>query len=77
MTQTGRVTLEELIWREQGYSTADQRLFLSMMRSCGICFIYRRGPRGIEDDEMSWTIDGASIRPIGRLRSNIRCCIRD
>jgi internalin A len=46
-----RVRLEELIWREQGFSTAEQHLFLSMMRSCGICFIYRSGPRGIEDDE--------------------------
>jgi internalin A len=46
-----RLRLEELIWKEQRYSADDQRLFLSMMRSCCICFVYRRGPRGIEDDE--------------------------
>jgi internalin A len=46
-----RLRLEELIWKEQGYSANEERLFLSMMQSCGICFFYRRGLRGIEDDE--------------------------
>ena len=36
-----RLRLEELIWKEQGYTADEQRLFLSMMRSCGICFVYR------------------------------------
>jgi internalin A len=45
-----RLRLEELIWKERGYSTAEQRLFLSMMRSCGICFVYHPAPGGIEDE---------------------------
>lgn len=39
-----RKLLESLVWQE--YSVAEQRLFLSMMLSCGICFIHRRGPGG-------------------------------
>lgn len=37
-----RLDLDALIWREQGFSADEQRLFLEMMRSCGICFLYRR-----------------------------------
>jgi len=32
-----------MVWRD--YSAAEQRLFLGMMRSCGICFVYREGAR--------------------------------
>jgi internalin A len=55
-----RARLEELVWgkgaRPQdpawtGYTVDDQRLFLKMMRSCGICFVYRKGQRGYEDDD--------------------------
>jgi internalin A len=46
-----RARLEELVWREQGYTVAEQRLFLSMMQSCGICFTYRRGPHEMDDDD--------------------------
>jgi len=35
-----RLRLDELIWREQGYPADEQRLFLGMMQSCGICFVY-------------------------------------
>jgi internalin A len=35
-----RAILEALAWR--GYSTAEQEVFLGMMRSCGICFVHRR-----------------------------------
>jgi len=39
-----RALLEELVWRD--YSVAEQRLFLSMMVSCGICFVHRPGADG-------------------------------
>jgi internalin A len=41
-----RPLLEALVW--QDYSVEEQNLFLSMMRSCGICFIHRRGSRDEE-----------------------------
>ena len=48
----GRFTrdlLEALVWWE--YGVAEQRLFLSMMLSCGICFIHRGAePDGDEDE---------------------------
>ena len=34
-----RALLESLVWR--GYGVEEQNLFLSMMRSCGICFVHR------------------------------------
>lgn len=38
-----RADLDDWVWRE--YSAEEQKLFLSMMRSCGICFEHRRlGP---------------------------------
>jgi internalin A len=46
-----RPRLDELVWKTQGHSEADQRLLLSLMRSCGICFVYRQGRLGIEDDD--------------------------
>jgi internalin A len=36
-----RAILEALAWRK--YSAAEQEVFLGMMRSCGICFVHRRG----------------------------------
>ena len=36
-----RPVLESLVWGE--HETAEQRLFLDMMRQCGICFVHRRG----------------------------------
>ncbi|MBV8852032.1 MAG: TIR domain-containing protein, partial [Sinobacteraceae bacterium] len=35
-----RAQLARSVWRD--YGEAEQRLFLSMMRSCGICFLHRR-----------------------------------
>jgi internalin A len=47
-----RPLLEALAW--EGRSVAEQRLFLSMMESCGICFAHRgagaRGAYGRDDD---------------------------
>ena len=37
------------VWRD--YSEAEQRLFLSMMTSCGICFVYRKGESWGEDGD--------------------------
>ncbi len=87
-----RLRLEELIWKEQGYTADEQRLFLSMMRSCGICFVYRAGRTGSMTTKPSTsrptccraarrcrptsTTVGAPSRPAGRRRSPIRCCIR-
>ena len=38
-----RTLLEALVW--QTYSTNEQELFLSLMKSCGICFVHREGDR--------------------------------
>ncbi len=46
-----RARLAELVWDAQGYDAAEQRLFLGMMRACGICFEFRRGPQEAGDDE--------------------------
>jgi internalin A len=43
--QKGRFTrsdLAEWLWAAAGHSVADQELLLSMMQSCGICFIHRQ-----------------------------------
>lgn len=46
-----RSELEDWVWRE--HSIQEQKLFLSMMESCGICFPHRRfGPR--EDEEAEY-----------------------
>jgi internalin A len=37
------------VW--QDYSEAEQRLFLSMMKSCGICFVYREDETEEQDDD--------------------------
>jgi internalin A len=47
--QNGRFTrsdLAEWIWDEAGYGDKEQELFLSMMRSCGICFHLRGAAKG-------------------------------
>ena len=36
-----RSLLETLVWRD--HSQSDQELFLDMMRSCGVCFVRRKG----------------------------------
>jgi internalin A len=36
-----RTILEALVWRE--YNAPEQEVFLGMVRSCGICFVHRRG----------------------------------
>ncbi len=42
-----RPLLELLVWG--AHSTEEQKLFLDMMQSCGICFGHRRGPDGDDD----------------------------
>jgi internalin A len=44
-----RPRLQELAW--QNYKIEEQKLFLGMMRSCGICFIYQRTRPWEEDDD--------------------------
>ena len=56
VAEGGRFTrprLDELIWGQNGkkFSIAEQRLFLGMMRECGICFVYRRNAPYSENDE--------------------------
>ncbi|MGZ8951122.1 MAG: leucine-rich repeat domain-containing protein [Methylobacter sp.] len=48
-----RSLLEMLVW--QDYSESEQRLFLDMMQSCGICFVYKEGDQhlGIEAEYMA------------------------
>ncbi len=48
-----RSLLEMLVW--QDYSESEQQLFLDMMQSCGICFVYKEGDRqlGIEAEYMA------------------------
>jgi internalin A len=38
-----RTLLEALVW--QNYSADEQKLFLSLMTSCGVCFVHRQGDR--------------------------------
>ena len=38
-----RSLLEALVWSE--YSVEEQELFLSLMTSCGVCFVHRQGDR--------------------------------
>ena len=38
-----RTLLEALVWRD--YRVEEQKLFLSLMKSCGICFVHRQGDR--------------------------------
>src|SRR5271157_2350152 len=38
-----RTLLEALVWRD--YRIEEQKLFLSLMMSCGICFVHRQGDR--------------------------------
>jgi internalin A len=42
-----RPLLEILVWADHG--VAEQRLFLDMMRSCGVCFVHREGPHDDPD----------------------------
>ncbi|HME24943.1 MAG TPA: leucine-rich repeat domain-containing protein [Acetobacteraceae bacterium] len=42
-----RPLLELLVWG--GHSIEEQKLFLDMMRSCGICFVHRTGPDRDDD----------------------------
>ncbi len=42
-----RSLLELLVW--QDHRVAEQKLFLSMMRSCGICFVHQK--RADEDED--------------------------
>ena len=45
-----RTMLDALVW--QDYSVEEQALFLSLMESCGICFVYRQGdPKGTLETE--------------------------
>ena len=46
-----RAELGNLIWDEAGHSPEEQKLFLSMMRQCGICFVHRRAS---EDEEAEY-----------------------
>jgi internalin A len=45
-----RRTLAGLLWDAAGYTPDEQRLFISMMQQCGICFGYRRR-HGADADE--------------------------
>jgi len=47
-----RPLLELLAWGE--HSVAEQRLFLDMMQSCGVCFVHRRAPPGADDDDTEY-----------------------
>ena len=41
-----RSDLGEWVWNEAGHSVKEQELFISMMQSCGICFVHRSPPPG-------------------------------
>ena len=41
-----RSDLAEWVWQE--HSEEEQKLFLSLMQQCGICFTYRRGDKDVE-----------------------------
>ena len=40
-----RSDLAEWVWDEAGYGIEEQKLFVSMMQSCGVCFEYHPGSR--------------------------------
>lgn len=40
-----RSLLDLLVWAERGYCEGEQELLLSMMRSCGVCFLYRQADK--------------------------------
>ncbi len=44
-----RAQLGRLVWQE--HSESEQKLFISMMRSCGICFLHRRFGHNEDDGE--------------------------
>jgi len=47
-----RSDLEDWVWRELDHGEPEQKLFLSMMQSCGICFVHRRaGPKADGETE--------------------------
>jgi internalin A len=48
-----RPLLAGLVWDAQGYSEDEQRLFLSMMQSSGICFVYRWGGEPYEQSDQT------------------------
>ena len=48
-----RQDLADSIWTQKGYSVAEQRLFLSMMEQCGVCFAWRKR-YGKDEDETVW-----------------------
>ncbi|MBL4837117.1 MAG: TIR domain-containing protein [Kordiimonadaceae bacterium] len=45
-----RRDLADYIWNDAKYTRNEQDLFLNMMQSCGICFIYSIGPDTQEED---------------------------
>ena len=83
-----RADLEALIWwdhtaNEPEYTLAEQKVFLGMMESCGICFRVRELPRtsqeGGENDEEEWEYVAPDLLPewsdaqellLGRLRDD-------
>ena len=73
--------LERLIW--SNYTVQEQRIFLGMMESCGICFRLRKLPHdpqeGDENDEEEWEYVAPELLPewsgaqellFGRLRDD-------
>jgi internalin A len=64
-----RADLEALIW--SGYTPEEQKVFLGMMESCGICFRVRKLPHasersdenGGEDDEGEWEYLAPELLP--------------
>ena len=73
--------LERLIWSD--YTVQEQRIFLGMMESCGICFRLRKLPHdpqeGDENDEEEWEYVAPELLPkwsdaqeqlLGRLRDD-------
>jgi internalin A len=47
-----RPLLELLVWGD--HTEPEQRLFLDMMLSCGVCFVHREAPHGERDDDTEY-----------------------
>ena len=67
--QFDRARLAGLVWGE--YSVGEQRLFLSMMRSCGICFVYRGPEYGSEYDDNTIYIAPDLLPPRADVQDDI------
>jgi hypothetical protein len=67
-----REILEALVWRE--YKISELEVFLGMMRSCGICFVHRRGTGNGTETKTKNTSRRICCRSTPRSKLNLTRC---